>query len=163
MYFHFDISLIVTIFLIENTALTLKNIVEIFLFIVIFRFLYWRCAQNKVFYLLQGSCYFFYQQTRIKRIHFVRTLFTWLMTSFLIDADLHKTWFLVCKLHTSHMIQSMMSPSWIRIGIAICDLIFHYRDAKQISFYFFRDTTLYAKHEKTHENSIYIVGMMFVR
>ena len=85
------------------------------------------------------------------------------MTSFLIDADLHKTWFLVRKLHTSHMIQSMMSPSWIRIGIAICDLIFHYRDAKQISFYFFRDTALFVKREKTHENSIYIVGMMFVR
>ena len=44
------------------------------------------------------------------------------------------------------------------------DLSFHYRDAKEISFYYFRDTKLSAKHEKTHVNSIYIVekGMVFI-
>ena len=32
--------------------------------------------------------------------------------------------------------------------------IFHYRDAKKISFYYFGDTKLCAKHKKTHMNSI---------
>ena len=41
--------------------------------------------------------------------------------------------------------------------------IFHYCDAKEISFYYFCDTKLCTKHEKTHVNSIYIVGIMFVR
>ena len=41
--------------------------------------------------------------------------------------------------------------------------IFHYREAKKISFYYFGDTKLCAKHKKTHMNSIYIVGIMFVR
>ena len=49
------------------------------------------------------------------------------------------------------------------IAIVKCDLIFHYRDAKEISFYNFRDKKLCAKHEKTHVNSIYVVGIMFVR
>ena len=56
--------------------------------------------------------------------------------------------------------------NWVRIkrtAIAKYDLFFHYRDGKEISFYYFRDTKLCAKHEKTHVNSIYIVRIMFVR
>ena len=36
-----------------------------------------------------------------------------------------------------------------------CDLLFHYRDAKKISFYYFGDTKLCAKHEKTREFHLY--------
>ena len=42
-----------------------------------------------------------------------------------------------------------------RIAIAKCDLFFHYRDAKETSFYYFRDTKICAKHEKTHEFHLY--------
>ena len=55
---------------------------------------------------------------------------------------------------------------WVRIKcivIAKYDVFFHYRDAKEISFYYFHNTKLCAKHEKTLVNSIYIVGIMFVR
>ena len=38
-----------------------------------------------------------------------------------------------------------------------------YRDAKEISFYYFRDTKLWVKHGKTHVNSIYTAGIMLVR
>ena len=41
------------------------------------------------------------------------------------------------------------------IAIAKCDLFFHYRNAKEISFYYFRDTKLCAKHEKTSEFHLY--------
>ena len=34
-----------------------------------------------------------------------------------------------------------------RIAIGKCDLFFHYRDTKEISFYSFRVRTLHAKHE----------------
>ena len=34
---------------------------------------------------------------------------------------------------------------------------------KETSFYYFCDKKLCAKHKKTHVNSIYIVGIMFVR
>ena len=34
---------------------------------------------------------------------------------------------------------------------------------KETSFYYFCDKKLCAKHEKTHVNSIYIAGIMFVR
>ena len=44
------------------------------------------------------------------------------------------------------------------IAIVKCDLFFHYCNAKEISFYYFGDK----KHEKTHVNSISVVGM-FVR
>ena len=40
-----------------------------------------------------------------------------------------------------------------RIGNVKCNLFFHYRDAKEISFFYFRDTRLCANHEKTHVNS----------
>ena len=40
--------------------------------------------------------------------------------------------------------------------------IIQWRDAKEISFYYFRNTKFSAKQEKTHVNSIYIVGIMFV-
>ena len=36
-----------------------------------------------------------------------------------------------------------------------CDLLFHYRDAKKISFYYFGETKLCAKHEKTREFHLY--------
>ena len=49
-----------------------------------------------------------------------------------------------------------------RIVTAKCDLFLHYREAKEISFYYFVDTKLCAKEEKTQMNSIYVVGM-FVR
>ena len=39
----------------------------------------------------------------------------------------------------------------INIATAKCDLFFHYYDAKEISFCYFRDTKLCAKHEKTRE------------
>ena len=50
-----------------------------------------------------------------------------------------------------------------RIEIAKCDLFFHYCNAKEISFYYFRDTKLCAKYGKTQVHSIYIVGFMFER
>ena len=50
-----------------------------------------------------------------------------------------------------------------RIAIAKWDLFFHYRDVKEISFYYFCNTKCCAKHEKTQENSIYIGGIMSVR
>ena len=56
--------------------------------------------------------------------------------------------------------------NWVRIkgtAIAKYDPFFHDHDAKEISFYYFRDTELCAKHEKTHVYSTYIVGIMFVR
>ena len=49
------------------------------------------------------------------------------------------------------------------MAIAKCDLFFHHRDAKEISFYYFRNIKLCAKQEKIQVNSIYIVGIMFVR
>ena len=48
------------------------------------------------------------------------------------------------------------------IGIAKCNLFFQYRDSKEILFYYFRNTKLCAKHKK-HMNSIYIVGIVFVK
>ena len=50
-----------------------------------------------------------------------------------------------------------------RIGIAKCDLFFRYHHAKEMSFYYFLDTKLCTKHEKTHVNSIHIIGIIFVR
>ena len=39
---------------------------------------------------------------------------------------------------------------------AKCDLFFHYRDTKEISFYYFRDIKVCGKHEKnTHEFHLY--------
>ena len=38
-----------------------------------------------------------------------------------------------------------------RIAIAKCDLFFHYRDSKEISFYYFRDNKVCAKHKKIRE------------
>ena len=35
------------------------------------------------------------------------------------------------------------------IAITKCNLFFHYQDTKEISFYYFCDTNLCAKHEKT--------------
>lgn len=49
------------------------------------------------------------------------------------------------------------------IAIAKCDLFSHYRDAKVISFYYFRDTKLCAKHEKMYVDFMYVVGIMFLR
>ena len=49
------------------------------------------------------------------------------------------------------------------VAIAKCDLVFHYCNAKEISFYYCCNAKLYAKHKKTHVNSIYIVGIMFFR
>ena len=40
------------------------------------------------------------------------------------------------------------------IGIAKCNPFPHYHDTKKISFYYFRDTKVCAKHEKTHVTSI---------
>ena len=37
----------------------------------------------------------------------------------------------------------------------MCNLFFYYCDAKEISFYYFRDTKLCAKHEKTREFHLY--------
>ena len=56
-----------------------------------------------------------------------------------------------------------LTDSMKPIAIAKRNLFFHYRDAKEILFYYFRDTKLCAKHEKTQVNSIFIVGIMFVR
>ena len=50
-----------------------------------------------------------------------------------------------------------------RIAVVKCDLFFHYRDSKELLFYYFRDTKLGAKHKKKHVNFIYIVENMFVR
>ena len=50
-----------------------------------------------------------------------------------------------------------------RIAITKCDLFCHYRNPKEISFHYFRNTELCVKHEKTQVNSIYIVGIMFLR
>ena len=44
------------------------------------------------------------------------------------------------------------------IAIAKCDLFFHYGDAKEISFYYIGNTKICA----THENSIYIFGILFL-
>ena len=49
------------------------------------------------------------------------------------------------------------------ITIVKCDLFFHYLDANAVSFYCFYDTKPFGKHKKAHVNSIYIVGIMFVR
>ena len=56
-----------------------------------------------------------------------------------------------------------LADSMKSIAIAKRNLFFHYRDAKEILFYYFRDTKVCAKHEKTQVNSIFIVGIMFVR
>ena len=42
-----------------------------------------------------------------------------------------------------------------RIAIAKWDLFFHYRDVKEISFYYFCNTKCCAKHEKTGEFYLY--------
>ena len=47
------------------------------------------------------------------------------------------------------------------LSVSQCDLFLHYRDSKEISFYYFRVTKLRAKHEKTCE--FHFVGIMFVR
>ena len=67
------------------------------------------------------------------------------------------------------------------IAFAKYDLFFHYRDAKEISFYYFCDTKLFAKQEcvslffipklftleypavRSHVNSIYIVQIILAR
>ena len=48
------------------------------------------------------------------------------------------------------------------VTINKCDLFFHNHNAKEISFCHFHYTKLSGKHE-THVNSIYIVGIMFIR
>ena len=50
-----------------------------------------------------------------------------------------------------------------RIAVGEGNLFFHYRDAKEISIYYFHNPKLCAKHEKAHVNSIYIVDIMIVR
>ena len=47
---------------------------------------------------------------------------------------------------------------------AYCDreMQFYFSNAKEVSLYYFCDTKLCAKHEK-HVNSIYIVGIMFLK
>ena len=56
---------------------------------------------------------------------------------------------------------------WIKcIAIAKCDLFFHCRDTKEITFYYFRDQKFVKnkKKKKTkHVNFIYVVEIMFVR
>ena len=47
--------------------------------------------------------------------------------------------------------------------ITTYNLLFHYCNATEISFYYFCDTKLSAKYKHAHANSIYIVGIMFVR
>ena len=42
-----------------------------------------------------------------------------------------------------------------RIAVVKCDLFFHYRDSKELLFYYFRDTKLGAKHKKTREFHLY--------
>ena len=42
-----------------------------------------------------------------------------------------------------------------RIAIAKCNLFFYYRHPKEISLYYFCDTKLFAKHEKTREFHLY--------
>ena len=49
------------------------------------------------------------------------------------------------------------------IAMADHDLFFHHRDSKEMSFYYFRDTKLCKTQKKQNVNSIYIVGIMFVR
>ena len=49
--------------------------------------------------------------------------------------------------------------SWDRVQIkhianVKCNQFFHYRDAKEISFYYFCDARLYAKQKKIHMSSI---------
>ena len=44
---------------------------------------------------------------------------------------------------------------WDHIAIAKCDLFFSYCHAKEISFYYFRDIKLCAKHEKACEFHLY--------
>ena len=48
--------------------------------------------------------------------------------------------------------------SGIELGVSCLQNAFHYRNAKEISFYYFRNTKLCTKQEKTHVNSIYIAG-----
>ena len=49
----------------------------------------------------------------------------------------------------------MIVASVIKELSAICAPFFHYCDAKEISFYFFRDTKLCTKHKKTPEFHLY--------
>ena len=51
----------------------------------------------------------------------------------------------------------------IEVGGSCSRNAFRYRDAKEISFCYFRNTKLCGKQEKTQVNSIYIAGIMFVR
>ena len=51
----------------------------------------------------------------------------------------------------------------IELGVPCSRNAFRYRDAKEISFYYFRNIKLCAKQEKTQVNSIYIAGIMFLR
>ena len=61
-------------------------------------------------------------------------------------------------------IPQYMCRVWIKcITIVNCDLFFHYCNAKEISFYYFCDTKICAKHTKKGVNFIYIVGIKFVR
>ena len=57
---------------------------------------------------------------------------------------------------------------WIKcIAIAKCDLFFHCRDTKKITFYYFLDQKFVKnkknKNKQKHVNFIYVVEIMFVR
>ena len=61
-----------------------------------------------------------------------------------------KNWLLIIKINYLNWLLKliMCNRVWIKhIAIAKCDLFFHYRDAKEISFYYFLDAKLCVKCE----------------
>ena len=68
-------------------------------------------------------------------------------------------WVAMCVL----LVYTIPSVRMKRIAIAICDLFFHYCEIKEISFCYSCDTKPCAKQEKIHVNSIFIIGIMFLR
>ena len=62
--------------------------------------------------------------------------------------------FVIQVLEKIPKIYILFSKSWVRIkhiAIAKCYLFFHYHDATEISFYYFRDTKLCVKQKHTRE------------
>ena len=60
-----------------------------------------------------------------------------------------------CEIFSKLTLKTRVQIKSIAITMAKCNLSFQYRDAKESSFNYFRDTKLCPKHKKPHVNSVY--------
>ena len=60
-----------------------------------------------------------------------------------------------CEIFSKLTLKTRVQIKSIAITMAKCNLSFQYRDAKETSFNYFRDTKLCPKHKKSHVNSVY--------